>query len=42
MNYLEVDLSRKKQMVDIAKSKYKRMIEVRNKSVLEKKELNKV
>lgn len=35
--YMQVDLQRKKQLVSIAKGKYQRMIEVRNKSMLEKK-----
>lgn len=42
MKYLEVDMKRKKQMVEIAKNKYQKMIEVRNKSFIEKKELQKV
>lgn len=42
MKYLEVDMKRKKQMVEIAKNKYQKMIEVRNKSFIEKKELQRV
>lgn len=34
MKYLEVDMKRKKQMVELAKNKYQRMIEVRNKSFI--------
>ena len=35
--YMQVDLQRKKQLVSIAKGKYQHMLEVRNKSKLEKK-----
>ena len=42
INYLQVDLHRKKQMVEIAKRKYHRMMEVRNQSFLEKTSLTKV
>ena len=35
--YMQVDLQRKKQLVSIAKGKYQHMLEVRNKSMLEKK-----
>ena len=37
MSYLEVDLRRKKQMMELAKNKYHKMIEVRHKSFVEKK-----
>jgi multidrug resistance efflux pump len=42
MNYLEIDLKRKKQMVQMAKTKYQRLMEVRHQSFVEKKELTKV
>lgn len=37
-----MDLKRKKQIKEIAKSKYHKMIEVRHKSFVEKRELNRV
>ena len=42
MSYMEVDLKRKKQMMELAKHKYHKMIEVRHKSFIEKKHLTKV
>jgi hypothetical protein len=42
MKYMEVDLKRKKQMVQIAKDKYQKIIEVRHQSFIEKKSLKKV
>lgn len=38
-SYLEVDLRRKRQLMEQAKNKYHRMVEVRHKSFVEKKEL---
>ena len=37
-----MELKRKKQMNELAKNKYKKMIETRQKSVIEKRELTKV
>lgn len=37
-----MDLKRKKQIKEIAKNKYQKMIEVRHKSFIEKRELNRV
>lgn len=37
INYLKVELGRKKQLANIAKNKYHKMMEARNKSVFEKK-----
>lgn len=42
MKYMEVDLQRKRQMAQLAKHKYQRMMEVRHQSFIEKKELTKV
>ena len=42
MKYLEVDLKRKRQMAEIAKNKYQKMMETRTKSFQEKSMLHKV
>ena len=42
MNYMAVDLRRKKQIAEIARTKYQKMIETRTRSFIEKSELKQV